>query len=345
MDDNLNDLRLCVRCARLYLESIGPPQGDNSIETDNPNQDSSDVTHWTERAPRRAALIVNTRSRRGLEWFSSAKETLIREGIDLVEARAVKRPSDISAIVKAQINQDIPLVIVGGGDGTFGLIAHLFARKQTVLGVLPLGTGNAFARDLGIAPNVAAACSTILTGKVAHIDMGLIGDREFLNIATIGLTTEIVLGLQDDMKKRIGRVVYLGSILRALIGIKPFRVVLELPEGTFNFECLQLVIGNGRFHAGPFLIAPDASISGGWLSIYALASRRKGDFLKMALRMRSGTQADLKEVKAFRAQSGILLASPAQRITVDGETKLLTPVRFGIMPKALRVLVPETFSE
>jgi len=296
-------------------------------------------------SPKRGVLLVNTKSRRGAEWFTEAKETLVAGGMELVEAKAVKNPGDMPDLVEKYIQGGMPIVIAGGGDGTFSSIAHLFARKETVLGVLPLGTGNAFARDLGIEARVDLACQTIMQGKIARVDMGLIGDRSFINIATVGLSTKIALGLQDDMKKKLGRAVYLISLLRALATIVPFHVKLELPSGIHEFDSLQLVIGNGRFHAGPFPVSPDASIDGGWLSIYALASRRKIDFLKMVLHMHGGKHVDLPEVQAFRVQSGRLSTSLVQRITVDGETKLHTPINFGIVPNALKVMVPKDFDE
>jgi diacylglycerol kinase (ATP) len=294
---------------------------------------------------RRGALLVNTKSRRGAAWFDQAQKALTDCGMELMEAKAVKKPRELPALVERQIRAGVPIVIVGGGDGTFSSIAHLFARKQTILGVLPLGTGNAFARDLGIQPQVDKACHVILNGKVAQVDMGVIGNREFLNVATVGLSTKIALGLQDEMKKKLGRAVYFISLLRALATVTPFHIKLDLPSGTHEFESLQLVIGNGRFHAGPFQVAPDASIDGGWLSIYALASTRKIDFLKMVIHMRGGRHVDLPQVRAFRVQSGRLSTSPVQRITVDGETKLRTPMDFGIVPRALRVMVPEGFDE
>ena len=295
--------------------------------------------------PRRAALLVNTKSRRGAEWFDQVHQALVDGGIDLVESRAIRHPKNMSDAVSAQIRAGVPLVIVGGGDGTFSSIARLFARKVTILGVLPLGTGNAFARDLGIAANVNDACDAILNGKVAKVDMGLVGDRDFVNVATIGLSTKIALGLQDDKKKKLGRAVYALSLLKALATVQPFHVKLDLPSGSHEFDCMQLVIGNGHFHAGPFPVAPDASITGGWLSIYALATRHKSAFLKMALHMRGGKHVDLDEVKAFRVKSGTLTANPPQRITVDGEICMATPVKFGIVPAALKVMTPLEFDE
>ena len=90
-------------------------------------------------------------------------------------------------------------------------------------------------------------------------------------------------------------------------------------------------------------MSPDASITGGWLSIYALASHRKSAFFKLALHMLFGGQLSVDQVQSFRAHSGRLSTVGPKRVTVDGETRMRTPVEFGIAHGALRVAVPKDF--
>jgi diacylglycerol kinase (ATP) len=295
--------------------------------------------------PRRGVLYVNSKSRQGAEWYAQVRDALLAGGLELTESTAFRDPKQVAPAVQRSVESGAELVIVGGGDGTFSSVARYCASKETVLGVIPLGTGNAFARDLGIPVSVEGACEAILKGKVADIDMGLVGDRQFVNVVTVGLTTKIAQGLTGDAKKHLGKAVYVVSLLRALAAVKPFVAKLELPSGEHEFDSLQVVIGNGRFHAGPFPVAPDASITGGWLAIYALASRNKSDFLRMALHMAGGKHVELKEVKAFREKSGRLSTIPGRLVTVDGEVCEKTPVAFAIAPGALRVAVPQDFEE
>ncbi len=305
----------------------------------------TDLTHDSgeDALPRRGVLLVNTKSRHGAEWFQLVREHLVTEGFELEHARSFRNPRDLPRAVAQAIRDGCPFVIVGGGDGTFSAVAHLFARKDAVMGVMPMGTGNAFARDLGIPATIQGACDVIVNGKLARVDMGLVGVREFVNLVTVGLSVRIARGLDDQSKRRLGKAVYVGSLIRALASVEPFQVRLELPGGTHEFESLQVVIGNGRFHAGPFQIAPDASITSGWLSIYALASPRKSAFFKLALHMMVGGQLNMDEVKVFRAQSGCLKTVGPKRVTVDGETCMGTPVEFGIAHGVLRVAVPNEF--
>ncbi len=290
--------------------------------------------------PRHAALLVNGNSRRGADWYLQALNSLEGSHIQLIESCSFKRPNLLAAAASRLIGDGVPMVIVGGGDGTLSSVAPLFAHTNTILGVLPMGTGNAFARDLEVPASIDGAVEVLLNGKIAKVDLARIGGRCFLNVASVGLTTKIALGLNHESKKIFGKAAYVASIIKALATLRSFKVLLTADGERNEFESLMLVIGNGRYHAGSLLVASDASICSGYLSIYALASRRKIDLLRMALYLRGGKQGELETVKAFRVQSGRLATTPPRRITVDGEICLSTPADFTIEPGALRVAVP-----
>ncbi|MFY9235268.1 MAG: lipid kinase [Fimbriimonadaceae bacterium] len=292
---------------------------------------------------RKAVLFVNSKSRRGQEWFEAARDALELGGLDLARAEAFAKPSDISPAVERAIREKVPLIVLGGGDGTFSANAAQFIGSESVLGILPLGTGNALARDLGIEANLAKACEVILAGNEASIDLGVVEDGYFINVVTVGLTTRIAEELTNEAKKRFGRFAYLFAILRALPRARAFQAKVTADGKLHEFDTMQLVIGSGRFHAGPFPVAPDAAITDGRLNIYALASRNRWDLLKMALRMPGGRHVEMQEVPAFNATGGLLETMPVQRVNVDGEVELRTPLKFGIAPAALRVLVPSSF--
>lgn len=118
---------------------------------------------------------------------------------------------------------------------------------------------------------------------------------------------------------------------------------LETEHGTEEYETLLFVLGNGRYHAGPFLLSPGASITEGKLTQYALASTRKSAFLRFALGLATGHQGDLPEVHTQETARGVVTTSPLMRVTVDGEIALKTPLHYRVEPGALRVRVPADF--
>ena len=291
-------------------------------------------------APKRAVLIVNTKSRRGKEWFDTAQKALRAHGIEIEKASHFERFEDLMAAAREAIGRGVPLIVAGGGDGTFNALSDLFVGSECVLGLLPLGTGNSLARDLGIEADVEQACEIIATGKIQAIDLGFVNGTHFVNVATIGLTTRIAQNLTNDMKKRLGRFVYAVAIYRAMRRSRPFQAVLETEHGKREFDCLQFVIGNGHFHAGPFPIAPDASIVSGSLNIYAVEGRSKWALLKYALSLPGGHHIALDEVFSERCDGGKLTTSPQKQVTVDGEVCARTPLEFRSVPKGMKVVVP-----
>lgn len=288
-----------------------------------------------------AALIVNGKSRRGREWYELAKKVLQDTGFDLKIAELVREPKHIDRLIKQAIAEGIPLVCVGGGDGTLSMVASHFIGSQSVLGILPLGTGNSLARDLGIPPNVQEAARIIAEGAPKSIDLGEVNGRIFVNVATIGLSTRIAENLESGAKKRFGRFVYVGAILRALTTMKPFRITLRVNGEDREFKSVQTVIGSGRYHAGPFPILPDAGIRTGKLAGYVVIGNDRSALWRYAWRLLWGRHEELPEVYSFEAESLSVKTAPPRRITVDGEIKMQTPAEFRCLPLAIKVMLPK----
>ncbi len=292
----------------------------------------------------RAVLIVNTKSRRGRQWYTSVVETLSKcSNLEILEAHALKDPAEVVRRVKAAVDNEIPLIIVGGGDGTLSSASNFIMGSKSILGVLPLGTGNQFARDLGIVADVETACSVISEGKQVDVDISFVGDSCFLNVATVGLTTLIANEMTNEPKRLFGRFAYAFALAKALCKVRPFNVTLETAEGIHTFDTMQVVIGNGRYHVGSCPLSPDASITDGKQVVYALMGTSRWELLRYASRLPFGKQGDLDTVMSISVSGGKLKASPIQKVTVDGEAKLKTPFTFGIHPGGLRVMVPKDF--
>jgi len=296
-----------------------------------------------EPTPKRAVLIANRRSRRGAEWFDQADQCLREGDLDLIASHPCEKPEEVFRHIKQAVKDEVPLIIVGGGDGTLSSAASEIVGSKSVLGVLPLGTGNAFARDLEIPADPQRACEILRTGKVEAVDLGKTGDRFFVNVATVGLTTRIAEELTDDAKRRLGRMVYAFAIFRAVLKAQPFKAKLTTDEGVEEHTTLQFVVSSGRYHAGPFPVTPDAEITDRRLNGYLLNASRKSVLLKYALHLWGGRQVDLPEVHAFSTKKGRLEAEPAKRVTIDGEVTHKTPLDFAIQPAAIRVIVPQEF--
>lgn len=294
--------------------------------------------------PKRAAFFANSKSRRGADWFAPACVRLRAGGLELPAPKIFDSGAEIVDAVSRAVSGGEAMVIVGGGDGTIRSVAQLFEKSDTILGVLPFGTGNAFAKDIGIPTNLEKACDVIVDGRATQVDVGVASGRRFLNIATLGLSTLIAQDLNTGFKKMFASAAYMIALTRALTQVEPFHATLTADGEEHEFDTLQIVVGNGRFHGGPFLIAEDASIEAGTLSIYALSTTNKFDFIKLALLLRSGKQGELRETKTFRAKRVHLETRPSRKVTLDGEVLLQTPAEFSVLPRAIRVAVPRDWN-
>jgi YegS/Rv2252/BmrU family lipid kinase len=292
---------------------------------------------------REAVLLVNTRSLKGSEWLDQAKTKLSERGVRLAYCQGFSKASELIAQAKNQIAPD-RLVIIGGGDGTLNAVANLLHKSSAVLGVLPLGTGNAFARDMGIPTDLDKAIDILIDGNVEQVDMGKCGDRFFLNVATIGLTALVAKNLTVPLKRRFGRFVYALALINAVRNVQPFEAVIETENGSTDVNTVQLVIGNGHYHGGPLPLSPTASITSGKLRLYAVQYTTKAALLRYALLLPTGLQGLLKEVHSEKTVGGTILTKPTQDIVIDGEMGTKTPLHFSVEPLSLSVMAPKEFA-
>ncbi len=287
-------------------------------------------------------LLVNTKSLKGSEWLEESKEKLGEAGFKLTDAVGFTKAKDLFERVKKEMGTD-KLIIIGGGDGTQSGAANILAKSDTIMGVLPLGTGNAFARDLRIETDLDEAIDVIVNGNTEEVDLGVYNEGYFLNVATIGITADVAKTITVPLKRRFGRFSYGIALWKALKEMEPFRATIDTSNGKTEVNTVQIVIGNGHYHGGPLPLAPTAAITSGKLRLYAVEASKPGDLLKYALLLPTGLMGALKEVHSESTTGGVITTSPSQDVVVDGELVCKTPLKFSVAPGALRVRVPKDF--
>jgi len=286
------------------------------------------------------SVILNLQSRRGEEWYPHVEPELKKRGVRMDSFSALRDPVHLENAVEEALARGDGRVIVGGGDGTFSAVAPQLARPAVELGVLPTGTGNQFARDLGIAPQLDHAADVIAQNRVAEVDVGVVNGHPFLNVASLGLTTQLVESLTVVGKRRWGRLVYVPAFLRAWRKTKPLKVRWQTAELDETFEAMQVVLGNGRFHVGRAPLAPEAHLDDGKLDIYALEGHSRWRFIRYLAHIQRGLHGQLGFVRTLEAAQGTLTTDRPEKVVVDGEIVTSTPLEFEVWVSALRVLVP-----
>jgi len=285
-----------------------------------------------------AVLVANSGARQTAEAFAKARLMLVERGVHLTMTHVVDNHKDLCRYVRRAVKSGCELVIVAGGDGTMTAAAGQLAKTKTVLGVLPLGTGNSFALSLGIA-DLEAAVEAIVAGRIASIDLGNVNGTYFANFATIGLSSTIARATPNRLKKILGAAAYVLSGLLPALRSHSFRCKVRAGGQKIAFQTYQVIVANGRYF-GHTPLTPEASLNSGNLTFYSTTDATIVDAAKTYTALLLDRQALLPNAHIIEATELRVGARPAQPLAIDGEHCGSTPAHFRVVPGALRVMVP-----
>jgi YegS/Rv2252/BmrU family lipid kinase len=236
------------------------------------------------------------------------------------------------------------LVVVGGGDGTISAAASALIGTNTLLGILPLGTLNHFARDLGIPPEIDKAAELIARGPVRRVDVAEMNGRIFINNSAVGLYPLMVLD-RDLQRKKLGRSKRLAMIvasLRTLASFNHQRLTLTVNDQQARVDTPLLFVGNNDYRIDLGAPGQRESIDEGELSVFVMRKKTRRGFVAASVRAlfgraRKDDMVKLDNVERLRVES----RRGALAVSLDGEVVRETPpLDYRIRKKALRVIAP-----
>lgn len=297
------------------------------------------------RDARSAAVVINAGSRRGAA-HELAVDTMRKAGVPITSVHHVLSGGELAATLDRVVADGHDLIVVGGGDGTVSYAAGRVAGTDVMLGVLPLGTANDFARTLEIPNNLSEACAAVADGKVVDIDLGRANGEPFLNVASVGLSVAVTEALSPRLKRLIGPLAYGIATLRAYAGHKAFRARLEFPEGDHEpmelENLLQVAVGNGRHYGGGNTVSPTAGIDDHTLDIYAILAAPLREHMKIARLLKDGSFIEHDRVYHLTSRNVRLVTEQPLGVNLDGEIATTTPADFTVQRNAVHVVVPQS---
>jgi YegS/Rv2252/BmrU family lipid kinase len=297
------------------------------------------------REARSAAVVINVGSRRGAS-HDLAVDALRKAGVPISAVHRVRSGADLAGTLDRVLADGHDLIVVGGGDGTVSYAAGRVAGTNVVLGVLPLGTANDFARTLEIPNNLAEACAAIAEGKVVDIDLGRANGEPFLNVASVGLSVSVTEALSPRLKRYIGPLAYSIATLTAYSRHKAFRARLEFPDGDHETmeldDLLQVAVGNGRHYGGGNTVSPTAGIDDHTLDIYAILAGPVREHVSIARLLKDGSFIKHDRVYHLTTRRVRLVTDQPLPVNLDGEIATTTPADFTIQRNAVHVVVPQS---
>jgi diacylglycerol kinase family enzyme len=235
-------------------------------------------------------------------------------------------------------------VVAGGGDGTISCAAGKLAGSDRPLGILPLGTLNHLARDVGIPASIEEAAAVIAGGNVTPIDVAEVNGQIFVNNSSVGLYPDMVR-LREAQQERIGRGKRLAMLSASLVSLRHFRrhrLWISAPGLETPLRTPLLFVGNNRYQVDLFALGRRERLDEGELCLYAIRALSRAHLFWAGIRGVFGRLDQRRDfVTAYVDEVEISSDRPLLNVSADGETYVMeTPLRYRIRPKALKLIVP-----
>ena len=297
-------------------------------------------------ASREVILVTSPRAGRAAQRLAPGIRAMAGAGLTIVERLEIDQLPRLDELLRRR-GSPAPLVVAAGGDGTVGAVANVLAGTGVVLGILPLGTSNDFARSLGIPMRPERAARVLACGRVSKIDAGRL-DREgvdpryFVHAATTGLNVNFArLATRADVRRRLGRLTYAIAAIVAFRSRPLFSCAIEHAGRSEHMGLIQLSVINTPVFGGvldlqlPGVDPADRALD--VLLIEALPLRR---FLRSLFYPVFGVTRTIRGVRALKADRLRVDPDDPIDVTLDGEVCGQLPGRFEAVGEALRVVTP-----
>ncbi len=291
----------------------------------------------------RALLIVNPQAGPGL-WSgaSRAAERLQAAGwqVDVVQT---EHRGHAEVLARRAVADSYHIAVGCGGDGTLNEIVQGLVGSSTALGVIPMGTANVLAREMGIPLDPVRAAEALLSGRPRAVDVGRAGDRYFLMMAGIGLDAHVVREVEAGHRRRprlLKAPLLAWATVRRLFTDRGTRMYFTLDGRTLHGQVLMVVVGNIRGYAGIFQIAHAANWDDGILDVVVIFGGgllvKAASFVSIVLRRHT----DRRRVAYFRVREARIWTPQPVPVQADGDLAGATPMTFTVERRGLRVILP-----
>ncbi len=258
------------------------------------------------------------------------------------------RPKDVHTLITQSQLDRYSAVVAAGGDGTLFEVVNALMRirpeQRLPLGVLPVGTGNAFSKELGLKPADWKKAIDIIQGNnKKHVDVGKVQTSDeqyyFINIVGIGLVVNI--GKTTKKIKKLGPASYSLAALWETMRIKPNKVKLNIDGQVIEDDLVFVEVANSRYTGTSFKIAPEAKIDDGLLDVVILKPISRWRILNLFPTIYSGSHINHPEIETFKAKNISLTTADPMPLMPDGEFIGHTPASISCEPGAIELLSPK----
>lgn len=254
-------------------------------------------------------------------------------------------PGSTRQLAQRAVEQSISVVIAAGGDGTINEVIQALAGSETALGVLPVGTVNVWAREMGIPLEIAKAREILVSGQTRRIDLGRVNGRYFLLMVGIGFDGEVIHAVEHKPLKRLGVLGYVLATLWFGPGYAGFPLTLSVDETEpVRTRALQIIVGNTRLYGGAFKFTWLARCDDGLLDLCVV--HKRGPLGRLLVLRDFVLRHERRKlwVRYNTCKKIVIETKSPVAIQVDGDPAGYTPATLDIVPGTLKVIVPRDVS-
>ncbi|MHB9037466.1 MAG: diacylglycerol/lipid kinase family protein [Armatimonadota bacterium] len=292
----------------------------------------------------RTVLIINPTSGQGNAAREKKKLLDYASTSSHMHPVVTNGPHDAVEAARAAVREGYDLIIAAGGDGTINQVVNGIGDSPINLGIVPLGTGNVLAHDLGIPiHNTDGALEVIRRGKVRSVDVAKAGSKRFILMAGLGFDAAVIDSVSPIAKDIFGPMAYAPAIIEQLFKFAParFRLVFN-DKSVYETQAFAVVVANCGTYAQNFKIAREAVFDDGLLDVmvFEATSRTTLNLVGQALDSIFQGTVQNPNTSYFRARRVRVESDPLVRMQLDGDLYGESGVDIEILPKALSLIVP-----
>lgn len=292
---------------------------------------------------KRARIIYNPTSGRELfrKHLPEVLEKMEQAGYE-TSCHATTGEGDATVAAAAAVERKFDLIVAVGGDGTLNEVVSGVSGfpERPKIGLIPMGTTNDFARAVHIPRDINKAVDIIIQGESIPVDVGLMNDRHFINIAGGGRLTELTYEVPSKLKTMLGQMAYYLKGIEMLPSIRSSKVRIEYDGEVFDDHAMMFLIGLTNSVGGFEKLAPDASINDGKFTLLILKELNMAEFIRVASLALRGEHLSDPHVIYAKATKISVTSDERVLLNLDGEYGGLLPATFENLGRHIEVLVP-----
>ena len=296
------------------------------------------ISKWTFKKLEKTVISVSEPKITAEEIIKEVRKSCVKEDIKL-DIEFTKHPKHAMELAKGAKNK-YDMVIVAGGDGTVNEVINGISDSKIPLVIIPFGSTNVLALELGIPFNAKEASELIAHGKRLKIDLGYAKTNEearyFSMMVDVGFVPKLIEGTNLKVKKRWGNLAYLLSGIRQLLTYKWHNIHIEHKSHSAGYF---VIVSNSKYYGGEFQIADRASITDGLLDLVVINRKSRWKIVKIVSSVSSGKSNTFLRGEYNQIREAHIYSRHKMLVQVDGELIGTTPVDVKVAPKALTVMV------